>query len=109
MGEIKKYPYTIEQIIDPFLKCEDGENMIEVKNRMEQAMQSIIRNNIGGKVVVVSHGAAIKFYLRDWCKFKENKLFYNNAEIKTESPSILKLIFNQEELKSIEVINYEKD
>ena len=109
IGEIKKYPYTVEQIIDPFLKCDDGENMIEVKNRMKQAIQSIIKNNVGNKVVVVSHGAAIKFYLSDWCKFKENKLFYDNKEIKIESRSILKMIFNKENLENIEVINYEEN
>ncbi|MFR7544998.1 MAG: histidine phosphatase family protein [Clostridia bacterium] len=109
IGKIKKYPYTVEQIIDPFLKCDDGENMIEVKNRMKQAMQSIIKNNVGNKVVVVSHGAAIKFYLSDWCNFKENKLVYENKEIKIESPSILKMIFNKENLENIEVINYEEN
>lgn len=109
IGKIKKYPYTVEQIIAPSLKCDDGENMIEVKNRMKQAIQSIIKNNVGNKVVVVSHGAAIKFYLSDWCKFEENKLFYDNKEIKIESPSILKMIFNKENLENIEVINYEED
>ena len=83
--------------------------MLEVKARMEKVINEILQNNIGQKVVVVSHGAAIKFYLSKWCEFRENKLFYNNTEITTESPSILKLTFNSENLANIEKINLNED
>ena len=109
LGETKEHPYTIEQLINPKLKCTGGENMLEVKERMEEAIKEILRNNIGQKVVVVSHGTAIKFYLSKWCEFRENKLFYNNTEITTESQSILKLTFNGENLANIEKINLNED
>ena len=83
--------------------------MLEVKARMEKVINEILQNNIGQKVVVVSHGASIKFYLSKWCEFRENKLFYNNTEITTESPSILKLTFNSENLANIEKINLNED
>ena len=105
LGETKEHSYTIEQIINPSLKCTGGENMLEVKERMENAINEILLNNLGQKVVVVSHGAAIKFYLSKWCEFRGNKLFYNNTEITTESPSILKLTFYSENLANIEKIN----
>ncbi len=109
LGKVKEHPYTIEQIINPSLKCTGGENMLEVKERMEKAINEIVQKNLGKKVVVVSHGASIKFYLSKWCEFRENKLFYNNTEITTESPSILKLTFNSENLANIEKINLNED
>ena len=109
LEETKEHSYTIEQIINPRLKCTEGENMLEVKERMEKAINEIVQKNLGKKVVVVSHGAAIKFYLSKWCEFRENKLFYNNTEITTESPSILKLTFNGENLANIEKINLNED
>ena len=109
LGETKEHPYTIEQIINTKLKCTDGENMLEVKERMEKAINEILQNNLGQKVVIVSHGAAIKFYLSKWCEFRENKLLHNNTEITTESPSILKLTFNGENLANNEKINLNED
>ena len=109
LEETKEHSYTIEQIINPRLKCTEGENMLEVKERMEKAINEIVQKKLGKKVVVVSHGAAIKFYLSKWCEFRENKLFYNNTEITTESPSILKLTFNSENLANIEKINLNED
>ena len=109
LGETKEHSYTIEQIINPSLKCTGGENMLEVKARMEKVINEILQNNIGQKVVVVSHGAAIKFYLSNWCEFRENKLFYNNLEIVTESPSLFKLTFKGDNLANIKKINLDED
>ena len=83
--------------------------MLEVKERMENAINEILLNNLGQKVVVVSHGAAIKFYLSKWCEFRENKLFYNNLEIVTESPSLFKLTFKGDNLANIKKINLDED
>ena len=55
--------------------------MLEVKEIMEKAINEILQNNLGQKVVIVSHGAAIKFYLSKWCEFRENKLLHNNTEM----------------------------
>lgn len=104
LGKTRKHPYTIEQIINPTLKCTNGENMIEVKKRMKEVINEIVQRNGGTKVAIVSHGAAIKFYLTDWCSLKENSLFYQNKEIKLESPSAIKLVFYSQHLKEIETI-----
>jgi len=101
MGEIKKNSYTVEQMIDNSLKCTGGENFIEVEKRMDEAIEYIVKNNIGKSVAIVSHGAAIKFYLKKYCDFKNNKLMYKEQEINITSPSVLKLEFEGLKLKRI--------
>ena len=104
LGQYKKRAYTIEQIHDPNLKCKDGESMKEVQVRMEKSIFEILKKNCGKKVVVVSHGAAIKFFLMKWCKLNNDKLYYNKKEIKVNSPGIIKVKFLKNELYGIETI-----
>ena len=73
IGKNKNNPYTIEQILNPNLKCKDGESMKEVQARMQKSISKILENNYGKKVAIVSHGAAIKFFLMELCKIKDNK------------------------------------
>ncbi len=101
LGKIKKNSYTIEQMIDNTLKCTGGESFLEVETRMNEAVEDIVKNNIGKNVVIVSHGAAIKYYLKKYCDFKNNKLLYKEKEINIASPSILKLEFEELKLKEI--------
>ena len=68
LGKVKKNPYTIEQIIDRDLKCTNGESMNDTKNRFEEKINEVINNNLGKRLAIVSHGAAIKFYLMNWCE-----------------------------------------
>lgn len=95
LGKVKKNPYTIEQIIDRDLKCTNGENMNDTKNRFEEKINKIINNNLGKKIAIVSHGAAIKFYLMNWCELIGKDIVYKGNIIKIESPSITKLIFDE--------------
>lgn len=95
LGKVKKNPYTIEQIIDRDLKCNNGESMNDTKNRFEEKINKVINNNSGKKIVIVSHGAAIKFYLMNWCELIEKDIVYKGNIIKIESPSITKLIFDE--------------
>lgn len=95
LGKVKKNPYTIEQIIDRDLKCTNGESMNETKNRFEEKINKVINNNLGKKIAIVSHGAAIKFYLMNWCELIGNDIVYKGNIIKIESPSITKLIFDE--------------
>lgn len=95
LGKVKENPYTIEQIIDRDLKCTNGESMNDTKNRFEEKINKVISNNLGKKIAIVSHGAAIKFYLMNWCELIGKDIVYKGNIIKIESPSITKLIFDE--------------
>lgn len=104
LGKVKKNPYTIEQIIDRDLKCTNGESMNDTKNRFEEKINEVINNNLGKKIAIVSHGAAIKFYLMNWCELIGKDIVYKGNIIKIESPSITKLIFD-EDMQLKEMLN----
>lgn len=105
LGKDKRHTYTEEQLKDENLKNVDGENRIEVNKRMTTSLNKILKDNIGKKVVIVSHGAAIKFLLLNWCDLNENyKLVYNNSIIEVESPSAIKLEFKKESLENMTII-----
>lgn len=105
LGKDKKHTYTEEQLMDENLKNIDGENRIEVNKRMNTSLNKILKDNVGKKVVIVSHGAAIKFLLMNWCDLNENcKLIYNNSIIEVESPSAIKLKFRKENLENMTII-----
>ena len=107
LGKIKKNSYTIEQMIDNTLKCTGGESFLEVETRMNEAVEDIVKNNIGKNVVIVSHAEPLSgatptgYYLKKYCDFKNNKLLYKEKEINIASPSILKLEFEELKLKEI--------
>lgn len=107
LGKVKKNPYTIEQIIDRDLKCTNGESMNDTKNRFEEKINEVINNNLGKRLAIVSHGAAIKFYLMNWCELIGKDIEYKGNIIKIESPSITKLIFD-ENMQLKEMYNIKK-
>lgn len=99
LGESKQNTFTIEQLLDEQLKNEEGENRIEVRNRMEKAFFRVLDENIGKNIAIISHGAAIKFLIMKWCKLnKENQLEFNKKIITLNSPGIIKLVFRDKEL-----------
>lgn len=88
--------------MDEKLKVTGGENRIEVTERMEKAFNRIFSENIGKRVAIVSHGASIKFLLMKWCDLGKNyQIEFNKNIITLESPSIIKLIFEDEILKEL--------
>lgn len=91
-------------MLDNSLKCTGGECFEEVEQRMNEVIENIIKYNNEKKVVIVSHGASIKYYLKKYCNFTNNKLFYNKKELVIGSPSVLKLKFNDFKLKEIKQI-----
>lgn len=105
LGKDKKYSYTEEQLLDEKLKNIDGENRIEVNNRMSNSLNKILKENEGKNIVIISHGAAIKFLLMNWCKLNnELKLTYKNSIIDLKSPSLIKLEFNGMNLDDLSLI-----
>ena len=61
----------------------------------EEKINEVINNNLGKRLAIVSHGAAIKFYLMNWCELIGKDIEYKGNIIKIESPSITKLIFDE--------------
>ena len=109
LGKDKKNNFTIEQLLDVDLKNFEGENCLEVKLRMLNSFNEVLDNNEGKIVAIVSHGAAIKFLLLEWCKFdtQTNRFIYNDKIItdnKLNSPEVFKLIFEQKALIDIEKV-----
>ena len=103
----KKYSFTEAQLLDINLKTINGENRHEVNKRMTCSLNKILKDYLGKKIVIVSHGAAIKFLLMNWCTLNESrKLVYNNYIIDLNSPSIIKLEFNKDKLENLSIINF---
>lgn len=105
LGENKKNLYTTEQMLDENLKTSDGENRKEVTARMERKLNEVLEENRGKRIVLLSHGAAIKFLLMKWCKLnEENILEYNNRKIILNSPGLIKLTCSDSEIIDIQQI-----
>ncbi len=102
LGKIKKESFTIEQLLNETLKNKDGESREEVTNRMERTFEQILKENFGKNVAIVSHGAAIKFLIMKWCNLnKNNQLEFKDKIITLNSPGVLKLIFDDMDLKEL--------
>ena len=97
-------PYTIEQMLNPKLKCINGENMEEVKARMDNSIKRILNENVGKKVAIISHGAAIKFFLMNWCKLSGAYLYYKENCIRVNSPGVMKILIEDGSVVNIETI-----
>ena len=82
-----------------------GESLIDVQKRMDSVISKIVLDNKNKRIVIVSHGAALKFYLRKFCKLnKDIKLEFNNGVLDFPSPCIIKLIINDDKVIDIKNI-----
>lgn len=106
LGKIRHNSFTVEQLLDTQLKNLGGESRIEVTNRMEKAVNRVFSENLGKNIAIVSHGAAIKFLLIKWCKLNNNnQLEFNEKIINLNSPGVLKLLFDGEDLiKLVQIV-----
>ena len=96
LGKDSKIDYTTAQLIDENFKNKDGESNIEVRNRMNKAITEILEKYKEKRIIIVSHGAAIKFYLQKWCEYDQNSnvLKYNNNFVchkNIDSPSVIRI------------------
>ena len=92
-----------EQLLDRKFKTSDGESAEETNQRMTNFFDRILKEYEGKKIVVVSHGGAIKFFLLNWCEVNEDvKLVYKNKVLDITSPCLLKMTFRNNELINIE-------
>ena len=98
-----------EQLVFPEFKTRDGESANETNKRMNEFINEILEKYEGKRIVIVSHGGAIKFYLLSHCKVNENlNLEYKNTELSIVSPCLLKLTFRKNELVNLEQIIFDK-
>lgn len=106
LGEDRKYTFTEEQLLDENLKNIGGESRLEVSIRMNDVLNKILCENKGKKIAIVSHGAAIKFLLMNWCKLNEEvQLVYEDKVVlNLKSPSAIKLEFIENELEDLSIV-----
>lgn len=105
LGKNKQHSFVEEQLLDDNLKNSLGESLIDVQKRMDSVISKIVLDNKNKRIVIVSHGAALKFYLRKFCKLnKDIKLEFNNSVLDFSSPCIIKLIINDDKVIDIKNI-----
>ena len=96
------HSFSTEQLLDKNLKNKDGENRLEVNTRMTNFINNILTKYSRSKIAIVSHGAAIKFLLMNWCSLNKNfDLVYKNTILKIDSPRVIKLEFNKDSLLNL--------
>ena len=97
-----------KQLLDQTYKIGFGENQLEVRKRMEEVFNEILNNNIDKKIAIISHGTAITFLLKHWCKIEYQKPYeFNNKvffEGKINFCEIFKLVFDNNQLLTIKNI-----
>lgn len=86
-------------------KAREGESCEEATKRVTVFLEKILKENIGKRIVLVSHGALISFLLTNWCELNEElKLVFKNKVIEIKEPSITKITFDNQKLLNIESI-----
>lgn len=109
--------FWINQFKEPNLKAPDGESQLDVRERVEKKINELLINNKGKRIAIVAHNVCILFYILKYCKLEDavvgkdltisyngNILFKNS---KMDTPSIMKLDFNDLELTNITYIKDE--
>lgn len=86
-------------------KAREGESCEEATKRVTLFLQKILKENVGKRVVLVSHGALITFLLTNWCQLNEKiELEFNDKVIEIKEPSITRLTFDNQKLLNIQSI-----
>ena len=94
-----------EQLAFPEFKTRDGESANDTNKRMNEFIYEKLEEYKGKKIAKVSHGGAIKFYLLTYCKVNENLNHeFQGKELAINSPSLLKMTFQGNELVKLEQI-----
>lgn len=107
MSDKKTRDPSREQLAFPDFKTRNGESARDTNKRMNLFINEILENYEGKRIVVVSHGGAIKFYLLSYCKINDKlNLEYKGKELIIDSPSLLKLTFRNKKLVELEQISY---
>ena len=103
------------QYLDENYKTEGGESQKEVRERVEEAFDEIIKKNKNKRIAIFSHGYAITFFLLKYCKLisvEDIKLKYEyKGKILFDkiisAPEVFKLSVDGENVTNIELIEFE--
>ena len=110
------YPDWFErQYRDELFKTDGGESQVDVRKRMDEAINEILKQHKDKRIAIFSHGYAITFYLLKYCKLLnlvekkftfefKNKIVFDK---KINAPEVFKLTFQNEELINIESIEFD--
>lgn len=108
-----------KQLEDESYKMSNGESRKEVTQRMLNALNNVLDEYNGKKMVIVSHATAMNFLFMKLCEIKSDtedecssKFYFNDKEFfdgKYDAPELFKLEFEDKKLINIENIkvNYE--
>lgn len=109
-----KEEFWINQFKDEKLKNKNGESQEEVRKRFDDKINYILDNSKNSRIAIVTHNSGTLFYLLKYCKLVDAQIpkkltisFNDKILIKDgimESPSIMKLDFEDRELLNIEYI-----
>ncbi len=107
--------WFIRQYKDIDYKTIGGESMREVRNRFNEVIEEIIEKHKDKRIAVFTHGYAITSYLLKYCKLihiSEERLEveYNGKTLynkRLNAPEVFKLTFDNQELKNIELIEFD--
>ena len=113
----KEHPnWFEEQFYNENYKTINGESQKEVRERINEVIEEILKKEKNKRIAIFSHGYAITFYLLKYCelvdieekrlkiKFKNN-IIYNK---KLNAPEVFKLTFNDKIIENIEYISIDK-
>lgn len=94
-----------KQMVDKEYKVGDGENQLEVANRMYEALMELVRSNYK-KIVILSHATAITFLLMKIGNYADGILSFNGEiiidnDFSWKAPDGFKLVFDDDKLISI--------
>lgn len=97
------------QFYDENHKLKEGESQIEVRARMLEGLDEILKEHQGKTIAIFTHSTAVTFLLKKWCDIEylkeykfNNKIFF---EGKWDYAQTFKLEFENNELINIEYIN----
>jgi len=106
--------FELKQMQDKDYKIENGESQVEVATRMYDSLVKVLKENLGKRIVIVSHATAITFLFMKLGKYKDNCVYFKDSividkDFKWNAPEVFKLEFIEEELISIENVIYNKE
>ena len=101
--------FGLRQNDDENYKIEDGESQKEVRERVYKALMDVIDEYKDKRVVIVSHGSAILWLLKQWCDIdlKNKCIIFNDKQILYDNIfncTTFKLEFDNKKLVDIEKV-----
>ena len=98
------------QFMDEYYKVGTGESQKEVLTRMNEALNCLLNEYIGKKIIIVSHATAISFLLKMYTDMKCDGFYYDGQKYFDGCWNFLetfKLVFDEnKKLINIKNFNY---